>query len=178
MRAVSVEKKPQLIEVSANVSQTYRKRIVKPPWRTQIASDLIHDGLGLELVDRSGQVVAEVFRCDADHTVTIRAFDSSVPSTLLRELAEEARDCLHPFEDGTPLPANFITERTGREAPVSKVTDLHDAVKRGDVAAIKALLEENPNLANSVSESDARGTYPLHVAAEFGQAEAARVLLE
>ena len=42
----------------------------------------------------------------------------------------------------------------------------------------RALLDADRNLANSVSETDARGTYPLHVAAEFGQADAARVLLE
>ena len=52
---------------------------------------------------------------------------------------------------------------------MSNVTKLHDAVKRGDLGSIKALLEENQDLANSRSETDSRGTYPLHVAAEFGQ---------
>ncbi len=61
---------------------------------------------------------------------------------------------------------------------MSKVTELHDAVKRGDVMLIKMLLDENRGLTNSVSETDTRGTYPLHVAAEFGQADAARMLLE
>ncbi len=60
---------------------------------------------------------------------------------------------------------------------MSKITELHDAVKHGDLNSIKAMLDENRNLANSRSETDARGTYPLHVAAEFGQADAARVLL-
>jgi hypothetical protein len=40
----------------------------------QLASDIIRDGLGLELLDRAGNVVGEVFRCDADHTVTVRVF--------------------------------------------------------------------------------------------------------
>jgi ankyrin repeat protein len=61
---------------------------------------------------------------------------------------------------------------------VSNVTRLHDAVKRGDLLSVKGLLDENRGLANSKSETDARGTYPLHVAAEFGQAGAARMLLE
>jgi ankyrin repeat protein len=61
---------------------------------------------------------------------------------------------------------------------MSAVTDLHDAVKRGDLAALGALLKANPALAHARSETDPRGTYPLHVAAEFGQAEAARLLLE
>jgi ankyrin repeat protein len=60
---------------------------------------------------------------------------------------------------------------------MTSVRRLHDAVKRGDIAAISALLDEDRGLANARSETDARGTYPLHVAAEFGRAEAARVLL-
>jgi ankyrin repeat protein len=61
---------------------------------------------------------------------------------------------------------------------VSKVQDLHAAVKRGDFPAMRRLLEKDPALANSRSEIDPRGTYPLHVAAEFGQVDAARLLLE
>jgi len=60
---------------------------------------------------------------------------------------------------------------------MSKVKEIHSAVKRGDTALMKALLDQDRGLANSVSETDPRGTYPLHVAAEFGQADAARVLL-
>lgn len=60
----------------------------------------------------------------------------------------------------------------------SAATDLHDAVRRGDLAATRALLESDRALANARSETDARGTYPLHVAAEFGQAPAARLLLD
>jgi len=61
---------------------------------------------------------------------------------------------------------------------MSTVTDTHDAVKRGDLAKIRALLETDRSLANARSETDVRGTYPLHVAAEFGQAHAARLLLD
>jgi uncharacterized protein len=60
----------------------------------------------------------------------------------------------------------------------SEVTELHAAVKRGDLPAMRRLLERNPALANARSETDARGTFPLHVAAESGQAGAARLLLE
>src|SRR5580765_3867650 len=56
-------------------------------------------------------------------------------------------------------------------------TKLHEAVRSGDLDGMRVLLEANPSLANSRSEKDTRGTYPLHVAAEFGQADAARVLL-
>jgi ankyrin repeat protein len=60
---------------------------------------------------------------------------------------------------------------------VSGVRRLHEAVRECDVGAITALLGCDAALANARSETDARGTYPLHVAAEFGRAEAARVLL-
>ncbi|HYR70022.1 MAG TPA: ankyrin repeat domain-containing protein [Candidatus Acidoferrum sp.] len=60
---------------------------------------------------------------------------------------------------------------------MTSVRRLHDAVKRGAVAAIIALLDKDRALANARSETDARGTFPLHVAAEFGRGEAARALL-
>jgi ankyrin repeat protein len=60
----------------------------------------------------------------------------------------------------------------------SEIAELHAAVKRGDLPAMRRLLERNPALANARSETDARGTFPLHVAAESGQAGAARLLLE
>src|SRR5688572_32726495 len=60
----------------------------------------------------------------------------------------------------------------------SEVSELHAAVKRGDLPAMRRLLEAKPALANARSEMDPRGTFPLHVAAESGQAGAARLLLE
>ena len=60
----------------------------------------------------------------------------------------------------------------------AQVAELHAAVKRGDLAAIKALLEKNPALADARSETDARGTFPLHVAAQSGQAAAAKLLVD
>src|SRR5262245_25592760 len=70
-----------------------------------------------------------------------------------------------------------MTKRGGTVKAMATVTRLHDAVKRGDLATLRTLLDGDRNLANAVSETDPRLTYPLHVAAEFGQAEAARVLL-
>jgi ankyrin repeat protein len=58
-----------------------------------------------------------------------------------------------------------------------QVTALHAAVRRGDLAGMRALLDAANELANARSETDPRGTFPLHVAAEFGQADAARLLL-
>ena len=77
----------------------------------QLASDVIRDGLGLELLGDPYRVAAEVFRCDADHTVTVRVFEDGVPDDVLEELVQCARERMQRFEDGTPLPATFRTER-------------------------------------------------------------------
>ena len=58
------------------------------------------------------------------------------------------------------------------------MTDLHAAVKSGDLARLKTLLEKDRAAANARVASDPRGVYPLHVAAEHGQAAAARLLLD
>jgi hypothetical protein len=73
-------------------------------WRTQVASDIQRDGLGLELVDSAGQVSAEVFRCDRDHTVTVTVYDSAVDADTVLWLRREAVNRLGTFEDGSPLP--------------------------------------------------------------------------
>jgi ankyrin repeat protein len=49
---------------------------------------------------------------------------------------------------------------------------------QGDLSVLASLLNADPALANARSETDPRGTYPLHVAGEFGQADAAKLLLE
>src|SRR5262245_44541645 len=88
------------------------------------------------------------------------------------------------FSDIATCPtSSVISTRRRRISPserrvMTDIAKLHDAVKRGDLERIRQLLATNNALANSRSESDPRGTYALHVAAEFGQAAAARVLLE
>jgi hypothetical protein len=69
----------------------------------QFASDVIRDGMGLELITAEGDVLAEVFRADADHTVTLNIFDPSTPGSELRRLVETATRELGPFEDGATL---------------------------------------------------------------------------
>ena len=56
---------------------------------------------------------------------------------------------------------------------MQSVIELHEAVKRGDLPAIQALLAANPRLANARSETDPRGTY-LSWAAFFGRPESKR----
>jgi hypothetical protein len=69
----------------------------------QVASDVVRDGLGLELIDVSGNVVAEVFRCDADKTLYLNTFDYGISVQEIETLIAQAREALEPFEDGTPL---------------------------------------------------------------------------
>lgn len=83
---------------------------MKATWTMQVVSDVIRDGLGLELIDGSNQIAAEVFRCDADQTVTVRVFEKNVPDDVLAELIELARAELGNFENGTPLPDQFKVE--------------------------------------------------------------------
>ncbi len=72
-------------------------------WRTQLASDIIRDGLGVELVARNDEVVAEVFRCDANHTVSVSLFVEALPLQAMEILLAQAKERLDPFEDGVPL---------------------------------------------------------------------------
>lgn len=72
-------------------------------FKTQVASDIVRDGLGVELVDPLGKVVAEVFRCDKDHTVIVSTFGNDVPIQAMQQLFDRALEKLDPFEDGTPL---------------------------------------------------------------------------
>ena len=72
-------------------------------YKIQIASDVNRDGLGVELIDLSQNVRAEVFRSDRDHTVVVTTFGNDIPLLAIEELLERARVELDPFEDGTPL---------------------------------------------------------------------------
>lgn len=69
----------------------------------QLASDVIRDGLALELLDANGVAVAEVFRSDANHSVQFEAFQGDLPVSAIQELAVAAIRRLDPFEDGRPL---------------------------------------------------------------------------
>lgn len=68
---------------------------------------MIHDGLGVELLDAKRVIRAEVFRCDADHTVTVTHYDDGgpVPPEILDWYYAEATRRLDAFEEGSPLPA-------------------------------------------------------------------------
>ena len=80
----------------------------------QVASDVVRDGLGVELLDQGGKVVAEVFRSDRDRTVVVTTFDNNVPLDAVQTLIGYALQRLDPFEDATSL-------ATGRGVSAEKV---------------------------------------------------------
>jgi hypothetical protein len=75
------------------------------------ASDIIRDGLGVELVDESNQTIAEVFRSDSTQTVVVNTFGNDIPLDAMEELLSYARKYIEPFEGGQPLSSavNFGT---------------------------------------------------------------------
>jgi hypothetical protein len=64
----------------------------------------VRDGLGVELWDNKHNLVAGVFRCDANNTVLLNTFNNNVPLNILQSFLQFAREKLEPFEDGSPLP--------------------------------------------------------------------------
>ena len=79
------------------------KRVVGA-YHMKVASDIVRDGLGVELWDNCDHVVAEVFRCDADKTTSLRTFDHDVPLCAIETPIKFSRERLEPFEDGSSLP--------------------------------------------------------------------------
>lgn len=73
-------------------------------YRYQVASDVQRDGLCVELVDEDHRVVAEVFRCDRDNTITFSAYVRDLPFVQVERLIAMSRGQLTPFENGEPLP--------------------------------------------------------------------------
>lgn len=72
-------------------------------FQIQLTSDIHRDGLGFELINTLGVVVAEVFRSDRVRTVMVTSFNNDIPLTVFEWFLREARLRLGQFEDGTPL---------------------------------------------------------------------------
>ena len=72
-------------------------------YRIQIASDIIRDGLGVELLGEGQNPVAEVFRSDKDLTLALNTFGNDIPVNILEDLLAYAKHTLEPFEAGKPL---------------------------------------------------------------------------
>jgi hypothetical protein len=85
-------------------------------YKTQVASDIVRDGLGVELLSESSDVVAEVFRCDRDHTVLVSTLRNDIPLEAIDRLIRFAKERLEPFEDGLALSqAKLVAPRKTQE---------------------------------------------------------------
>ena len=73
------------------------------PFKFQLASDVIRDGIGCELLSEDGEIIAEVFRSDRDHGVVVSMFKDNVPLDAMEALFAQARSRLNPFECGDAL---------------------------------------------------------------------------
>lgn len=69
----------------------------------RVASDIVRDGLGVELLTESGEVVAEVFRCGSDRTITLSTFTNDIPVAAIETLLSNAMVRLDPFSNGSPI---------------------------------------------------------------------------
>jgi hypothetical protein len=70
-------------------------------WRVQVASDVIRDGLGLELISPTGDIAGEIFRCDADHSVSMTMWSADIPGETLAWFRSAApRELGDTYEDG------------------------------------------------------------------------------
>lgn len=87
---------------SADQNLDGMRRIIET-YHMTVVSDVIRDGLGVELWDNCYHMVAEVFRCDADKTVILRTFDHDVPLHVIEIFIKFSRERLEPFEDGSSL---------------------------------------------------------------------------
>jgi len=72
-------------------------------WETQLASDIDRDGMGLELLDPSDAVAAEIFRSDREKTVIVTTFNNDISVEIVDLYYREALSRLDPFEDGVPF---------------------------------------------------------------------------
>lgn len=72
------------------------------PFQYQVVSDVIRDGISVELLS-GDQLVAEVFRCDTDHSLIITTLGNDLPLIVIEQLIAVAREKLQAFEDGTLL---------------------------------------------------------------------------
>jgi hypothetical protein len=72
-------------------------------YTTQVASDVTRDGLGVELLNEAGDVVAEIFRSDSEQTILVNTFFYDIPLEAIELLVIRAKQALEPFENGIAL---------------------------------------------------------------------------
>ena len=85
-------------------------------WKTQLASDVERDGMGLELLNPAGDVVAEIFRFDGTKRVVVTTFNNDIPLEIFELYYCQAWELLEPFEDGSSFTSAGISRRSSNVA--------------------------------------------------------------
>ena len=78
-------------------------------WKSQLASDINRDGMGLELLNSKDEVVAEIFRSDHAKTIVVSTFNNDIPLEIFNLFYKEALNRLDPFEDGASFKSMGIS---------------------------------------------------------------------
>lgn len=91
--------------------------------RIQFASDVVRDGMGVELLDENHKVVAELFRSDVTGSFHLNTFGNDVPISDVRSLFDAAaeREGLSfsiPSEEVTVIYVELLDESTKVYRPV------------------------------------------------------------
>jgi|SRR5579872_1178116 len=92
----------------------------------------------------------------------------------------DVTDKKHPVNN---FPTSSLADVTDKQpsvygAPTSSLPlSIHAAARDGDLAKVKALLQQNPDLVFSKADEYSGGT-PLHVAAGYGRSDVAQLLLD
>jgi len=78
--------------------------------------------LDMELLNATGDIVAQVLRYDADQSIIVSTFDNDVPLSVIERLPDVAHERCDAFEDGTHLPSSVGWEGPTRRAIQSQAS--------------------------------------------------------
>lgn len=111
-----VERARERVAVGCDLGSDYPgpkvdMRNLQDGWKMQLASDIKHDGMGLELLNPTAEVVAEIFRFDSTKTVVVTTFDNEIPLAIFDRYYSHAWKRLDPFEDGSTFISAGISRR-------------------------------------------------------------------
>lgn len=63
-----------------------------PEYHTLRASDIIRDGIGLELYhSKSGKLLSEIFHSDITHEMTLSTFEPDIPLDIMERFIQRAK---------------------------------------------------------------------------------------
>ena len=100
-------------------------------WKTQLASDIDRGGMGLELLNPAGDVVAETFRFDTTKRVIVTTFNNDIPLEVFERYYGQAWERLDPLEDGSSFRSAGISKGRTDVAPNTPLQPTRQTAPRG-----------------------------------------------